>query len=176
MEDQKIASVYDPKVLEFVAVANEFCWVLEDPKHSGEGKGLLKHLSLLLPLLYLKVGTLPAFEESGEHILEEFVDEASYNQILFVTRERLAEHDDYLDYQPHDLEYSEDAQQSSISEKLADMYQDIKNFLVVYQIAQEVLMNDALARCQQDFQSRWGQCLTSVLQAMHFALYGPEEE
>ncbi|MBN2862881.1 MAG: DUF5063 domain-containing protein, partial [Bacteroidales bacterium] len=53
--------VYSRNVVEFVAVANEFCKYAE---HSSELKGgeLLKILQRILPLLYIKASLLPPLE------------------------------------------------------------------------------------------------------------------
>ena len=50
--------VYSRNVVEFVAVANEFCKYTE---HASELKGdeLLKILQRILPLMYLKASLLP---------------------------------------------------------------------------------------------------------------------
>jgi len=54
-------TVYSRNVVEFVAVANEFCKYAE---HTGEIKGvdLLKILQRILPLMYLKASLLPELE------------------------------------------------------------------------------------------------------------------
>ena len=53
--------VYSRNVVEFVAVANEFCKYAE---HASTLKGdeLLKILQRILPLMYLKASLLPQFE------------------------------------------------------------------------------------------------------------------
>ncbi len=167
----KSLELYDSKIVEFVAVANEFCRTLEEqPETASREKYFLKHMSLLLPLLYLKKGTMPEYKESGENILEQYVDEYLYNQILYNTRERIGENDLYLDYQPEN-NLQEGPQNSSISEKLTDIYQDLKNFLIVYEIAQEELMREALYACCENFKTHWGACLTSLIHAIHQVLY-----
>ncbi len=72
--------VYSRNVVEFVAVANEFCKYAE---HASELKGgeLLKILQRLLPFLYLKASLLPAFEPFFEDGNEKFVTEADWNRI-----------------------------------------------------------------------------------------------
>ncbi len=66
--------VYSRNVIEFVAVANEFCKYAE---HAGELKGdeLLKILQRILPLMYLKASLLPELEPFFEDGNEKFVTE-----------------------------------------------------------------------------------------------------
>ena len=72
--------VYSRNVVEFVAVANEFCKYAE---HASELKGdeLLKILQRILPLMYLKASLLPQLDPFFEDGNEKFVTEADWNII-----------------------------------------------------------------------------------------------
>ena len=72
--------VYSRNVVEFVAVANEFCKYTE---HASELKGdeLLKILQRILPLMYLKASLLPATEPFFEDGNEKFVTESDWVRI-----------------------------------------------------------------------------------------------
>src|SRR5665647_2397867 len=63
--------VYSRNVVEFVAVANEFCKYAE---HAAELKGdeLLKILQRILPLMYLKASLLPQLDPFFEDGNEKF--------------------------------------------------------------------------------------------------------
>lgn len=89
----------------------------------------------------------------------------------------LAEKDDYLDVFVSDMKYSDQPITRNISEDLADIYQDIRDFIFVFQLGLNETMNDSLAVCQEHFTLYWGQKLVNTLRALHDVRYNqPEEE
>jgi hypothetical protein len=54
-----------------------------------------------------------------------------------------------------------------VSENLADIYQELKDFAANYQLADVDTMNDALVVCLQAFGEHWGQKLLNSLRALH---------
>ena len=58
---------------------------------------------------------------------------------------------------------------------MADIYQDIKNFLLLYQTGTNEVMNDALWECRMNFENIWGQKLVNSLKAIHRFIYSGEE-
>jgi hypothetical protein len=50
---------------------------------------------------------------------------------------------------------------------MTDIYQDLKNFLLLYQTGTNDVMNDALWECRLNFESYWGQKLVNALRAVH---------
>ncbi len=63
---------------------------------------------------------------------------------------------------------------SSISENMADMYQDAKDFLLLYQTGTNEIMNDAVWECRLNFENFWGQKLVNSMRAIHKFLYSGE--
>ena len=63
----------------------------------------------------------------------------------------------------------------SISEDLADIYQDIKDFIFVFQLGLNETMNDSLAICQENFGMLWGQKLVNTLRALHDVKYNLQD-
>ena len=166
--------VYSRNVIEFVAVANEFCKYTE---HASELKGdeLLKILQRILPLLYLKASLLqqmaPYFEEGNE----KFVTESDWLRIQDTLKEKFGTADDYLEVFDEKFIESEMPVLSSISENMADIYQDIKNFLLLYQTGTNEVMNDAVWECRMNFENFWGQKLVNSVRAIHKFIYSGEE-
>jgi hypothetical protein len=64
---------------------------------------------------------------------------------------------------------------TSISENMADIYQDLKDFLLLYQTGTVEVMNDAVWECRMNFENFWGQKLVNSLRAIHKFLYSGEE-
>ncbi len=88
----------------------------------------------------------------------------------------LAEKDDYLDVFVSDMKYSDQPITRNISEDLADIYQDIKDFIFVFQLGFNETMNDSLALCQENFRLHWGQKLVNTLRALHEVKYAQDED
>ena len=72
--------------------------------------------------------------------------------------------------------YSDQPIKKSISEDLADIYQDIKDFIFVFQLGLNETMNDSLAICQENFGLLWGQKLVNTLRALHDVKYNQQDE
>jgi hypothetical protein len=166
--------VYSRNVVEFTAAANEFCKYAE---HSSELKGdeLLKIFQRILPFLYLKASLLPSLEPFFEDGNEKFVTEAVWTAMQGVLREKFGTADDYLEVFDEKINDSEGPVISTISENMADIYQDLKDFLLLYQTGTKEVMNDAVWECKQNFENYWGQKLVNSLRAIHRFIYSGEE-
>jgi hypothetical protein len=166
--------VYSRNVIEFVAVANEFCKYTE---HSAELKGdeLLKIMQRIMPLMYLKASLLPQLDPCFEDGNEKFVTESDWVRIHLTLREKFGTADDYYEVFDEKMVESEGPVVSSISENMADIYQDIKDFLLLYQTGTSEVMNDAVWECRMNFESFWGQKLVNSMRAIHKFLYSGEE-
>ena len=64
----------------------------------------------------------------------------------------------------------------SISECVADIYQDIKDFISNYKTGMEDVMNDAIEKCIDNFQTYWGGRLLEALSAIHKISYTELDE
>jgi hypothetical protein len=166
--------VYSRNVIEFVAVANEFCKYTE---HASELKGdeLLKILQRILPLMYLKASLLQQLNPYFEDGNEKFVTESDWIRIQATLEEKFGTADDYLEVFDEKLNDSEGPVLSSISENMADIYQDAKDFLILYQTGTVEVMNDAVWECRMNFENFWGQKLVNSMRAIHKFIYSGEE-
>jgi hypothetical protein len=166
--------VYSRNVIEFVAVANEFCKYTE---HASELKGdeLLKILQRILPLMYLKASLLPQMTPFFEDGNEKFVTESDWIRIDDTLKEKFGTANDFLEVFDERISDSEGPVISQISENMADIYQDIKDFLLLYQTGTSEVMNDAVWECRTNFENFWGQKLLNILRAIHKFLYSGEE-
>lgn len=170
----KTDPVYSRSVVELTAAAIEYCKYME---HAGEIKGdeILKILQRILPYLYLKASLLPQLEPYFEDGNEKFVTEADWLSIHDVLRSKFGSADDYLEVFDEKIKESEGPVVSSLSENMADIYQDLKDFLLLYQTGTREVMNDAVWECRQNFENFWGQKLTNSLRAIHKFIYSGEE-
>jgi hypothetical protein len=172
--DTNSEPVYSRNVVEFVAVANEFCKYSE---HASELKGdeLLKIFQRILPLMYLKASLLPQFDPYFEEGNEKFVTESDWIRVHDTFREKFGTADDYLEVFDDKMKESEGPVISSISENMADIYQDMKDFLLLYQTGTNEVMNDAVWECRLNFETFWGQKLVNAMRAIHKFIYSGEE-
>jgi hypothetical protein len=70
-----------------------------------------------------------------------------------------------------DMAYSDTPIKKCISEDLADIYQDIKDFIFIFQLGLNETMNDSLVICKENFGNIWGQKLVNTLRALHDVKY-----
>ena len=166
--------VYSRNVVEFVAVANEYCKYTE---HASDIKGdeMLKIMQRILPLMYLKASLLPKLDPFFEDGNEKFVTEADWNRINELLKEKFGTANDYLEVFDEKINDSEGPVVSSISENMADIYQDMKDFLLLYQTGTAEVMNDAVWECRMNFENFWGQKLVNSMRAIHKFIYSGEE-
>jgi len=166
--------VYSRTVVEFVAVANEYCKYAE---HAGELKGdeILKILQRLLPLMYLKASLLPDLDPIFEDGNEKFVTESDWYRIHDILKEKFGTANDYLELFDEKFIESETPVPSSLAENMADIYQDMKDFLLLYQTGTQEVMNDAIWECRLNFENIWGQKLVNAMKAIHKFIYSGKE-
>ncbi len=174
MEDYT-SVIYDKNVIEFVTVSAEYCAFLEQTK-IVESEEYVNTLLKILPLLYIKALLLPHSERMGFEEPEVHVDEITYEVIRQNIAKILGPDDDYLEVFTPDMNYSDQPNKQWISEGLADMYQDLKNFIFVFQQGLDEVMNDALVICLENFEYYWGQKLVNTLRALHNIKYNPDRD
>lgn len=167
--------IFDRNVIEFVTVAAEYCVFMEQAEQIKQDKFVDTSLKLL-PLLYIKAAMLPDCERLEDEPLETCVTEDVYEVIRMNLANLLAEKDDYLEVFMPDMVYSDQPIKRCISEDLADIYQDIKDFIFVFQLGFNETMNDALVVCRENFGTLWGQKLVNTMRALHDAKYNSIEE
>lgn len=173
--EKESQTIFDKNVIEFVTVAAEFCAFLERAGEMKQSTFIDTSLKIL-PLLYLKASMLPTVEAIGDETPESYVTEEIYEVLRLNLAELMGEKDDYLDVFVEDMVYSDQPIKKSVSEDLVDIYQDIKDFIFVFQLGLNETMNDSLAICQENFGMLWGQKLVNTLRALHDAKYGQTEE
>ena len=164
--------VYSKNVIEFATVANEYCSFIE-AVDQFQRKDFITRLQKLFPLLYLKAALLPEPDmEMTDEAPEKFVSEEDYGFLLGKLEAKFGQFDAYQEVFDPAMQFSEIAIESSISENIADIYQDLKDFILSYRIGTLEVMNDALWECRNNFEQYWGQRLVNGLRAIHALVYG----
>lgn len=172
--DKNPDPVYSHNVIEFVAVANEYCRYAE---HASKVDGLemLKIMQRILPLMYLKASLLPVLEPFFGEGNEKFVTEDAWNAVHDTLRLKLGNANDFTREMSDTLDDSGIPVPVTIAENMADIYQDIKDFLLLYQTGTSEVMNDAVWECRLNFENIWGRKLINILNAIHSFLYSGVE-
>lgn len=172
--EEDYQEVFSRGALEFATVAREYCVFAENAGRYAK-EDYLRVASRLLPLLYMKAALLPRAVAASDDDLPEIVDYETYESVRRGIRDRLTSHDDYLTTQKEDFRHSETPIAASISEDMADIYQDVRNFCEQYHSGDNAVMNDALAMVGDKFRTYWGQRACDALGAIHSALYGGDD-
>ena len=175
--EEKSDIVFSRNTVEFVTVAAEFCAYLEQAS-TRTRKEFVDTMLKILPLLYLKAQMLPNEERINDEDLEDFVSEDSYEILRINISDLLGDKDTYLDVFVEEMKYSDTPITKNISEDLADIYQDIKNFVCLFQVGINETMHDAIIECNEHFRLYWGQRTVNTLRALHDIAYNtnPDEE
>lgn len=173
-QEEDYQQAFSRGALEFATVAREYCVFAENAGRYAKAD-YLRVASRLLPLLYMKAALLPETRRASDDDLPEIVDYETYESVRRGVRARLTSHDDYLTAQKEDFRLSETPIAASISEDMADIYQDVRNFCEQYHSGDNAVMNDALALVADKFRSYWGQRACDALGAIHAALYGGDD-
>ena len=169
-------SHYDKNVLEFLTIGVHFCAVLEDAQNSTK-QDFISKISKILPLMYVKAQLLPEYDADEMFERETFVDEETYNIIRNNISIIMGGHDDFLEVFVEDMKYSDKPILSTVSENLADIYQDVKNFVMNFKVAaNDDIIFEAVAGCKEDFKFYWGQKLVNVMRPLHELMYNNDED
>lgn len=167
--------VYHKNTIEFVAVAKSYCDFM-DQLETTDKAGFLDTTTRLLPLLYLKASLLPVNELLSDDEPSSFATEDQYADLAQSIAALLGHDDAYLEVFHPDIRYSDTPVATFVSENLADIWQDLFNFISVFRIGYDDTMNDALYICRTNFEQFWGQSLVNVLRALHTCKYATKDE
>ena len=167
--------VYSKDIVEFVTVGVEYCSLVERTAELTRREFNL-NLVRILPLLYLKATLLPAEEIDEADDLEFYVTEEQYEYLRGAMSKLLGEADDYLEVFEADMAYSDTPLAASVSEGLADIYQDLRDLLEIYRLGNEELSQAAICRCRRNFVAYWGQKLVNVMRPLHAICFGDDAE
>lgn len=88
---------YSKEVIEFVAVAKEFCDFVETAPQM-QRRDFIQRLQKFIPLIYLKGSLLPESDSGDSGLIEDIVTEDDYNYLYGQLHQLLGEYDEYLEF------------------------------------------------------------------------------
>lgn len=164
MEEQNNV-LYADKTLDFVRIAAEYCRYLEGCTDATK-HDFAQTLCALLPMVYLKTVLLPEIEEPVGYV-SPFVTEEDYNYVRRNVAAVLGGEDDYLDVQVEDFKYCEQPVLCTVSENLADIYQQLRDLVETFREGHEEAMQVSLYETTEEFRLTWGGKLLAALRTLH---------
>jgi hypothetical protein len=161
--------LYSRKVIDMLTVANEYCLFIEKAE-DYDREEVFRYMQKLLPLIYLKASLLPVIPVSDENAAEHFVTEEQWGDLFNTLSVKFGNDDIYFFIDLLEKSHS-DPVRASIAENLADLYQDLKDFILLYQKPTRISQENAVRDCKTLFETRYGYRLVNVQQAIHYLLY-----
>ena len=160
--------VESKKVLEMVTVSNDFCLFLEKSEEYSKPE-ILAYLQKILPLIYIKASLLPDLEVENEDATEHFVTEEQWENMFNVLRQKFAGDDAYF-FIDHHEKSNTDPVKASLSENISDIYQDLKDFILLYQKPLKLFRENAVRDCKNLFETRFGYRIVNSHSTIHYLL------
>lgn len=164
--------IYSQETIEFVTVANEYCKIIEN-LIDYKLKNFIEHIYKISSLLLLKTLNLEKPNIKEKLPVETFINEADWHYIDTSISTKLGEFEVYTEIREPAI--PDNPINISMSECLADIYQDLKDFTKIYSIASEDVILNALEDCLSNFEQIWGPRLLTVMKEFHNLLYGNNE-
>lgn len=160
--------------LEMLLVANEYCLFMEEIEEKPK-KSIFDFIHRILPLMYTKGSLLPdVFVENPEANMR-FVTEEQWENIFNILREKFGDEDEFWIIDPQYINETEPLK-ASLSENLADIYQDMKDFILLYQKNTVAARQNAIADCKSLFGNHWGYRISNIMSHLHHLIYSGEED
>ena len=159
-----------PNELAFIALTNEYCQAIEALPQNYDRKAFVASMLKLLPRIYISANDLSICSMTDAYI-SSTLDETSYDQVRETIAQVMADEDVYLEVFLDDMKYSDTPISATVSENLADLYQEFFNLIQAVQYATSDDQSDLIGLCYENFTDYWGQTLCNVLRALHTVRY-----
>ena len=167
-EIDNLDKIKSTQVLELIRVAHEFC-VFTESIESKDTTEILSFYQKVLPLLYLKGSLIPTVTVSDERFNERYVNEEFW-ETVFMNFKTKFDKDEYFWI----VDANNEPMKASIAEHFADIYQDLKDFVILFQNNRLAAKENAVFEVKKFFAIHWGPRLTAVLPTIHQLLYAKQ--
>lgn len=158
-----------PNELAFIALTNEYCQAIESALDHDRDH-LVSTMVKLLPRIYITANDL-SLNAMTDSYIEPALRETQYEQVRGALAQVMADEDVYLEVFLDNMKYSDTPISASVSENLADLYQEFYNLVNAVQYASSDDQSDVLGLCYENFTDYWGQTLCNVMRALHTIYY-----
>ena len=161
----------DKNAKDLFLVASQYCTFIENISGFSREE-IVDYLLKISPLIYLKASLIEEKELDDNAAGEQFVTEEQYEQCYFRLKEKL----DAVDFFENFHFEENETVPYSLCEILADIYQDLKDFLLLYAKNTLAAQENAVWLCRNNFVRNWGKKMLALLPYLHFLNYGVEAE
>lgn len=168
-------SSLSPNSLAFIALANEFCGVVEQVTEMEKEDFVAKMLKML-PRIYISASDINIKQSLEDGCVEPYLDETVYDNIRNNIAVIMADDDVFLETFEEDMKYSDTPVSATISENIADLYQELYNFVASVRDVNNETIKSVLISCKEEFAEYWGQTLCNVQRALHNVFYQLKEQ
>lgn len=155
-----------PNSLTFIALANEYCQAIENIREMDRNTFVSTMLKLL-PRLYIVVTDMNDGISEANAEMQFALDEQTYDHARELMSTVMGEADVYLEVFEEDMKYSDTPIAVTVSENLADLYQEFFNLIYSVKDADTDAQLQLLLQCKENFKEYWGQTLCNVMRALH---------
>lgn len=169
MEETKLST----NILSLIGLANEYC-VAVSCAHESEKEEFIAEMLRLLPRIYITISdvSIATDEYTTEFCgLGNYIDEDYYESIRRNIESLLGPDDTFLETFEEDMKYSDTPIAASISESVADIFQDLFNLVSIVKDSEGAQSMEAVTECKENFESYWGRVLCNVVRALHHLRY-----
>lgn len=156
-----------PNSLALIALTNEYCHLIENCGTFAR-ESFVEELLKILPRVYITVLDLEPAIGYTDNYISPSLDEPTYNMVRNALSSIMADEDIYLEVFIEDMKYSDTPISASISEDLADLYQEFYNLVASLRDLDTDDQLRLLEICKENFTEYWGQTLCNVMRALHW--------
>lgn len=169
MQNEQIPDhpVFSKNVLEVITVANDFCLTMNKSETIDKHK-LVEYLTKISPLLYLKGALLPEVEVSDPERNERFFTEEEWEFLFNALRNKFGDSDVFW---YADADQSDELIKGSLADQITDIYQDLQDFLLLYQKNSIAAKENAVNELQSLFITNWGKKLLIIQARLHHLFF-----
>jgi len=167
---KKIDYLISPETKEFVNLCRRYFEYLEKMPDCEVSEFWTIMLEFL-PEIYSNVSRLPQIDARYASEIEKFVTEREYNRTFANLCAYIGTLDKFSDFSDLGRPGIMKVIDASISETLTDIFQELKDFVLLYETGTLENMNDAIAECIDTFGQYWGVKLLSAARIIHINLH-----
>jgi hypothetical protein len=167
--------ITNPLIKEFVDGAGEFCQLLEQASRMRTGE-LFTSLQRILPELYLKASRMPKPKYCYEEEQKKFVKEDDYARIHDALQQKIELVNGIARMSPGTRSDKHELLSFNMAENLADIYEELKNFVRLYETLIPQAMNDAVWICRNSYEQNLGIKLIDGVRLLHTVIYNQNVE
>ena len=167
----------DNRILSFLTDTRYYCSAVENAPEMTKEEFVADMLTIL-PRLYVGISDIGGKNippEIEDEYFSSYVDEDLYNSVRMQMESIMGEDDMYLETVEEDMKYSDTPIAASVSEGLADIFQDLYNFTRRVADSEGEVLDGAMRECKENFEAYWGQTLCNTMRALHSICYSHKD-